>query len=90
MLSIHFLYDTPVAHGFGWQRIASNPAALQQLGDLVGASAADIKQDMVAHFEALAADVMAALDKSTDKGPHRLETMAHNRIVLVVLDAPRC
>jgi hypothetical protein len=44
---------------------------MEQVGNLLGVTAADVKGDVVACLEAFAAETMAALDKSLDRGAHR-------------------
>ncbi len=45
--------------------------ALAEIGKIVGASADDIKQELVGYFETTAKTCVAAIEAATNFGPHR-------------------
>ena len=54
-----------------WQAVVGDPAALAAIGRLIGTSAEDLKGELRVHFERMARDFMAGIDRATDRGVHR-------------------
>ncbi len=53
------------------QAVSASPEALAEIGAIVGASTEDVKQEMVAYFEAFAQTLTGAIEAATNRGPHR-------------------